>query len=701
MHIEIDPDSLDKLYLEENWFSDHEYPATFIFESSEATDTLDDVGLRFRGNTSREKFKKSFKISLNTFHPGRKYHGVEKLNVNAETNDPSLIRSRLAWNLYRAKKVAASRSNHVELYINGEYYGLYQNIEHIDDEFVDTWFGNKNGNLYKCSYPANLDFISNNPDDYKLAPFGDRTYEIKTNEEWDNYSDLAEFIQFLNQSSDANFICDLETYFNAQSYLKIAAIDVLTGNWDGYIYNQNNYYLYRNPLTNQFEYMPYDLDNTWGLDWLGQNWANRNIYNWSESGQPRPLFDRLMDVEEYRAIFSWHISDILENHFGTDSADAAAENLHGFIAASALADPYRPIDWDFSEEDFLNALNTDAGGHVEHGVLSFAELRKTSAQNQVENSSIAPIFLSYTENFSAWPNELQVDVYTDGPDIAEVTLIWELDGVSQSPIQNIGGGESFSFDISIPESATQINYNILATGSNGLIRSLFCTDRVIRKGNLNGLVINELMSSNSTTIADNAGEFDDWIEIYNSSDQPINLSTYYFSDNNRSTVKWGLPDVTMEGGDFSLFWADRDLEQGPYHCNFRLNASGENLFLFKEISQGVEVVDHISIPPLPTNYSYGRETDGPFDWVLFENPTPGFSNTGVVGVAEIANSELAPFPNPTRDVVSFKERGAYVVRDISGKTLDTGLGSTINLQKFEKGVYLVRFGGVTFKIVKL
>ncbi|HKL03315.1 MAG TPA: CotH kinase family protein [Cryomorphaceae bacterium] len=701
MHIQINPDSLEDMYLEENWYSDHEYMANFVFESSEVNDTLNEVGVRFRGNTARDKFKKSFKISLNTFHPGRKYQGVEKLNVNAETNDPSLIRSRLAWNLCRAKEVVASRSNHVELYINGSYYGLYQNIEHIDDEFVDSWFGNKNGNLYKCLYPANLDFVSNNPDDYKMAPFGERTYDLKTNEDWDNYSDLARFIEFLNLSSDSELLCDLATEFNVQSYLKIAAIDVLTGNWDGYIYNQNNYYLYRNPLTNQFEYMPYDFDNTWGIDWLGQNWVSRNIYNWSQSGQPRPLFNRLMDVEEYRSIFSWHIKDLLANHFGTDSANTAAEDLHNFITESALADPYRPIDWDFSEEDFLNALTANAGGHVEFGVLSFAEQRKESALSQLDDVTIAPFFLGYTEDFSVWPSILRVDVFIDGPELAEVTLNWDLDGVSQSPIQGSLDGGIFSFEISVPTSASQINYNIMATGNNGLSRSLFCTNRIVRKGNSVGLVINELMSSNSVTLADDSGEFDDWIEIYNYSDQPLNLSSYYFSDNNRSTVKWRLPDVTMEAGDFTLFWADRDLAQGPFHCNFKLSSSGENLFLFKSISQGIEVVDHISIPPLPTDFSFGRETDGPFDWILFENATPNYSNTGVMHTEEHAELEVTPFPNPTRNVVNFGKKGIFELSDVSGKTLDKGVGSAVNLERFKNGLYLIEFDGALFKIVKL
>ena len=95
-------------------------------------------------------------MSFNTFYGGRKFHGVEKMNINGEHNDPSIIRSKISFDLFKNAVVPAPRSNHVELYINDEYKGLYINVEHIDEEFVESRFGNKTGNLYKCLYPATL-----------------------------------------------------------------------------------------------------------------------------------------------------------------------------------------------------------------------------------------------------------------------------------------------------------------------------------------------------------------------------------------------------------------------------------------------------------------------------------------------------------------------------------------------------------------
>ncbi|HCM58785.1 MAG TPA: hypothetical protein DIS74_00075, partial [Bacteroidales bacterium] len=80
-----------------------------------------------------------------------------------------------------------------------------------------------------------------------------------------------------------------------QDYLKIMTAQILCGDWDGYLYNKNNFYLYHNTQTGRFEYIPYDVDNTFGIDWFGINWAERNIYGWQPGGdQVRPLYDRIV-----------------------------------------------------------------------------------------------------------------------------------------------------------------------------------------------------------------------------------------------------------------------------------------------------------------------------------------------------------------------------------------------------------------------
>ena len=292
--IEINPDTLAWIYENDNLESDIEFSARFVFDNGEIRDTIYPVGFRLRGNTSRASNKKSFKVSFNRFTSGGKYFGVEKLNLNGEHNDPSVIRSKVCWDILRKMEIPAPRSNHVQVYINNDYYGLYISVEHIDEEFIKSRFKYNDGNQYKCLWPADLNYLGEDPDLYKLEMGDRRVYELKINEEADDYSDLANFIDVLNNSSDADFKCEMDDIFNTYDYLKVIASDILFSHWDGYIYNKNNYYLYHNTISDKFEFIPYDLDNTLGIDWINRDWATRNIYDWQQHGDNyRPLYERI------------------------------------------------------------------------------------------------------------------------------------------------------------------------------------------------------------------------------------------------------------------------------------------------------------------------------------------------------------------------------------------------------------------------
>lgn len=143
--ITINPAFLAYMYA--NPLSDSMHQATFKFQNNHINETVESIGFRLRGNTSRWSKKKSFKVSFNDFVPGREFYGVDKLNLNGEHNDPSIIRSKLSFDLFRKAGIIASRASHAAVYINGQYYGLYVSVEHIDDEFLKKNFADDSGNL--------------------------------------------------------------------------------------------------------------------------------------------------------------------------------------------------------------------------------------------------------------------------------------------------------------------------------------------------------------------------------------------------------------------------------------------------------------------------------------------------------------------------------------------------------------------------
>ena len=126
------------------------------------------------------------------------------------------------------------------------------------------------------------------------------------------------------------------------------------------------------------------------------------------------------------------------------------------------------------------------------------------------------------------------------------------------------------------------------------------------------LVINELMAQNDGFIQDSHGDYEDWIEIYNYGDYPINIGGMYLTDDLTAPAKWRIPDsnaaaTTIPSHGHLLIWADNETNDGILHASFRLNISGEQIGLYD--AYGI-LIDSVVFGPQEVNYSYGRLPDG-------------------------------------------------------------------------------------------
>lgn len=418
----IHPDSLKEIY--DFPESNREYKAVFVFKSSGLHDTVYDIGFRLRGNTSRYSNKKSFKVSFNTFTKGGKFEGVEKLNLNGEHNDPSSSRAIIYWYILRKAGVAGARANHVQVFINNNYYGLYTNVEHIDEEFVNTYYGNKKGNLYKCLWPADLTWLGPAQSEYKYMNGDHRAYELKINEQTDDYSDLVNFIKTINLTSANQLECETEKIFNVQDYLKVVAVDVMTGNWDGYIYNKNNFYLYNNPSSGLIEYIPYDVDNTFGIDWFDIDWASRNIYNWA-SEESRPLYKRLMLIPDYKSQYTHYIRKVAEIITSDDVKDFI-QLLKIRTRPYLQTDPYYPLDYGYSIHSFDQCWESGTGGHIPIGIVPFLEQRAFHALNQCTVPNAAPAISYISNNTPIGGEDLVITARVEDDDLNSVVVSYSI-----------------------------------------------------------------------------------------------------------------------------------------------------------------------------------------------------------------------------------------------------------------------------------
>lgn len=701
--ITLNADSLDALLDPSNIYSDYHYQATFVFDNGTVRDTLTHVGFRLRGNTSRKASKKSFKVSFNEYMDGQDYYGLEKMNLNGEHNDPSISRSKLCFDLLRYMEVPASRANHVRLYINGNYFGLYANVEHIDEEFTQSRFGSK-GNLYKCFYGANLAYRGAAAGNYKLS-----YYELKKPFGSTDYQDLATFIDVLNNTADNKFGCALENVFNVNSYLKCVAMDVLTGNWDGPNYNMNNFYLYHNPRTNLFEYIPYDLDNTLGIDFVGRDWSDRDVYTWSKGNTGRPLFDKIIARPRYRAKFTAILRNTMDEYFNPATMNPKIDSLRGLIKDAALEDEYRTYDYGYTDLDFNNAFSFFSRDHVDYGIKDYIAKRVTACYNQLDVvTNTGPIPYWYTHEID-YVNDSVTFLLNSKGDFpmraAEVMYNWDAQSaIWADMLRPTAEDNTYSLTLHWPSGFNTLAFLFRMTDSAGVTSQLpSCDMYTIQKRRYDlPFYINELKADNEEGITDEEGKAEDWIELYYDGDGFVNSGLLFLTDDLQKPRKYPLSLGTVAAKSFHLIWADDDEDDGPLHANFKLGKAGDEVALFD--AQG-ELIDWVQYDEQTTDISWGRSTDGGEAWQFFQEPTPRASNTGITRVFMPSTNEIGLYPNPTLGTISLQN--AIGITEVHVYNLAGMLVAKkkvqdykIDLSSYPTGVYILKLVGVQQSHIK-
>ena len=678
--VALEPDSLAWVFAHPN--SDHEVPARFTFTRGALQETVDRIGFRLRGNTSRASRKKSFKVSFNTFVRGQDWRGVEKLNLNGEHNDPSLARTATTWNVFRAAGVVAPRVGYAELYVNGEPYGLYANVEHLDETYLERRFGRDDGDLFKCLYPADLADRGSSGADYRHSANGRPVYEFAQGADADAAFDrLAGFITTLNRAPTASLPAALEAVFDVNSALRAFAADVATGNWDDYWYNQNNFYLHFDPATERFVYLPYDADNTLGVDFVGQDWGRRAPYTWG-AATGRPLATRLLTIPEYRARFTFYLRRLLAGPFTSARLDPHLDRLEATLAAAAARDPYRGLDYGYTLDDFHRSFREATGAHVKYGLKPFVQTRAATLAAALDATNVPPIVdVPLPARRTLRPTDaltVTVRIEDEAP-LATATLAARLGTTTtETPLRDDGQGADvtagdavFTATVAPPGGSGTLRLTATARDVTGQERTSRAVGVTVSAPTAADVVVNEFMASNGGGVRDPAGDAEDWVELHNPTAGPVRLLGMTLTDNLAAPAKWALPDTTIPAGGFVVVWADEEPAEGPMHAAFKLSASGEALGLYRAGAP----VDTLRFGAQASNVAWGRAPDATGPLAALVAPTPGAPNAAAVAVdPEVpAASGMRAFPNPAAGPVTLafgpaNESGAAVeVFDVLGR----------------------------------
>jgi hypothetical protein len=215
-------------------------------------ETIANIGVRIKGEATKRTLDKkaAFKIKFDEFVDKQEFHGLRRLTLNNMVEDPSFLAERLAYHMFRAAKLPAPRANSALVYLNGEYLGVYANVETEDKTFLRRWFSSDAGNLYE---EGQSDF-----------EYGHEMYfDLETNEAKNDRTDLTRLFEALLDPNPNTYLEDIDIALDTQHFLRFSAMEAAVDQWDMYAYTffyPNNFRIYDDPATGKFVFLPWGMD---------------------------------------------------------------------------------------------------------------------------------------------------------------------------------------------------------------------------------------------------------------------------------------------------------------------------------------------------------------------------------------------------------------------------------------------------------
>jgi len=204
----------------------------------------------------------SLKLDFNEYDKDFRLDGLKKLNLHAMSADPSKMRERLGYSLYRDMGVLAPRAVHARVYINGEYHGLFAAVEEVDGKFAANRFPDSgDGNLYKELWPA------------AHVTSADAEAALKTNDD-PGMLDVSDFLAFrdaVGTATAADFSAKLGPYLDFDYLARYIVVNRAINDFDGVMAfyfgwgpppANHNLFWYHDTESGQFKLIPWDLDKS-------------------------------------------------------------------------------------------------------------------------------------------------------------------------------------------------------------------------------------------------------------------------------------------------------------------------------------------------------------------------------------------------------------------------------------------------------
>ncbi len=278
--------------------------------------------------------KLPFLIKFDAFVEGQSYQGYTQLSIRnyGVSSDEAMLQEPVTNTMVRLIGLPATHTAYAGVQINDEAETLYVLSEIVDETYLQNYFSDASGVLYKAEVGSTLSYEGEDPSSYS----GSFSQETRQNDA--DLAPLIAFIRFLNQSDDATFESELPNYLDVDAFASYLAINNLLVNTDTIAGMNNNYYLYYNETTERFTLLMWDANESLGKLAGGSRSTSYDLYyaNQQQSGRmmgggQNVLVKRFLANATYKGLYEQKLRQIYQDVFVSGAITQQIERYSALI----------------------------------------------------------------------------------------------------------------------------------------------------------------------------------------------------------------------------------------------------------------------------------------------------------------------------------------------------------------------------------
>jgi spore coat protein H len=308
-----------------------------------ADQTLTNVAIRFKGNSSfmmsRETLKRPFKLRFDRGAKGRRFMGVKELSLNNNFNDSTQFREVLGYDACRQAGLPTPRTAFARIYLTisgqltNQLLGLYTLVEAVDGDFLKAHFGAKQGLLLKPERLPSLEYLGENWNAYT------NRYQPKTQAELADQQRFISLTRLISRGDEATLERELPTRIDMENFLRYLAVNALLANYDSFMGNGHNYYLFQPAKGAKATFIPWDLNEAFGgHPPLGPRLHQVELTVLRPQAGLNRLIDRVLANPAWAAEYRKELSNLLTNSCAPARLQSTAAQLADVTRETVFAE---------------------------------------------------------------------------------------------------------------------------------------------------------------------------------------------------------------------------------------------------------------------------------------------------------------------------------------------------------------------------